>query len=216
MMASSGNAKWRTWGKAALCLAVAVAAGSASAQQPAPGDRGPDNPPPFGPGGRGEPGGFGPGGPGGPGGFGGPGGPMGMERKLIPQFDKDGDHRLNREERQAAREFIKKNPQGGGFGRGGRGGGPGGPGGFGPAMMLVPQVLSQGDANADGKLTKDEFTALADRWFDKLDADKAGRLTEEKFAEGFGELLPPPQGFGGGGPQGGPPGGNGGPLAPGG
>jgi hypothetical protein len=83
-------------------------------------------------------------GPGRPGGFGGPMGPMGQVRKLVKQFDKDGDGRLNREERQAAREFLKKERAGGGrggFGPGGRGGfrprpfgpgGPGRPGGFGP------------------------------------------------------------------------------------
>ena len=38
----------------------------------------------------------------------GPGGPPMTERKIVKQFDKDGDKRLNREERAAAREFIKK------------------------------------------------------------------------------------------------------------
>ena len=83
-------------------------------------------------------GGFGPpGGPGGPGG----GGPGGQERKLVKQFDKNGDGRLSREERDAARKSIKEDrasgggrggrgPGGGGFG-GPPGGGPGGPGGFG-------------------------------------------------------------------------------------
>ncbi len=47
--------------------------------------------------------GFGP--PGGPG-FGGPGGPMGQERKLVAEFDEDGDGRLNRAERDAAREEM--------------------------------------------------------------------------------------------------------------
>jgi hypothetical protein len=82
--------------------------------------------PPFGPGG---PGGFRPGG---PGGF---GGPMGQVRQLVKQFDKDGDGRLNKEERKAAREFLKKERPGGrgGFGPGRPGGfGPGRPGGFGP------------------------------------------------------------------------------------
>ncbi len=83
-------------------------------------------PAPFGPGG---PGGFGPGG--GPGGFGpggGPGGPgmMGPTRALLKQFDKNNDGWLNKEERQAAREFVKKEaasrPGRGGFGfRGGPG-----------------------------------------------------------------------------------------------
>src|SRR5262245_8672428 len=69
----------------------------------------PDGQPPFG--------GRGPGGPGGSGGM------KGQPRKLVKQFDKDGDGRLNKEEREAARAFLKT--QGGG----GRRGGPGGPGG---------------------------------------------------------------------------------------
>src|SRR5947207_763223 len=71
------------------------------------------------------PGGFG------PGGFGGPTGQQ--QRKLVKQFDKDGDGRLNTEERKAAREFLKK--QGGGRG----GFGPGGPGGRGPGGFGRPQ-----------------------------------------------------------------------------
>jgi hypothetical protein len=63
----------------------------------------------------------------------GPAGPMmNEERELVKQFDKDGDERLGKEERTAAREFIKQNPAprrgpGGGGMRGP--GGPGGPGG---------------------------------------------------------------------------------------
>jgi spore coat protein CotH len=40
----------------------------------------------------------------------GPPGPMMEERKIVKDFDKDGDKRLNREERASAREFLKKNP----------------------------------------------------------------------------------------------------------
>jgi CotH protein len=57
----------------------------------------------------------------------GPGGPMGQERKVVKQFDKDGDNRLNLSERQAAREWLGSQPQGGPGGFGRRGGGPGGP-----------------------------------------------------------------------------------------
>jgi hypothetical protein len=78
-----------------------------------------DGPPPFGP--------SGPGG----GGFGGPGG-MQQETKLLKPFDKDGDGRLNAAERQAAREFLRKEIASGrgrrGFGGGGRPGGFGGRG----------------------------------------------------------------------------------------
>jgi hypothetical protein len=55
---------------------------------------------------------------------------MQEDRKLLEQFDKDANKRLDKDERAAAREFLKANPapQGGGP----RGGGRGGPGGFGP------------------------------------------------------------------------------------
>src|SRR5262245_48936094 len=61
------------------------------------------------------------------GGKGGFGGPMGQVRKVVKEFDKDGDGRLNTEERAAAREFLKKTKAG--FGMGGKG--KGGKGGFG-------------------------------------------------------------------------------------
>jgi CotH kinase protein len=70
-----------------------------------------------------------------PPGFGGPGGPMGGERKLVKQFDKDADGRLDRTERLAARESIKKERASGG--RGGRGFGP--PGGFGREESTPPK-----------------------------------------------------------------------------
>ncbi len=81
-------------------------------------------------------------------------------------------------------------PGGPGFGGGfaGRGGGPG--------MMLGPQILLQGDKNEDQRLSNSEFSALSDAWFDKLDVDKAGRLSQEQFTERFGDLLPAPEGFG--------------------
>jgi hypothetical protein len=83
-----------------------------------------------------------------------------------------------------------------------RGPGPGGGGGFGPGMFIAPQVMSQADKNSDQKLSKEEFTALADDWYDKLDKDKTGKLTQEQFVERIPDVLPPPQGFGppGGGP----------------
>ena len=69
---------------------------------------------------------------------------MGAERKLVKEYDKDGDGRLNKEERQVARAAMKvereKNPRGGGRGMfgggppgfgGPPGGGRGGPPGFG-------------------------------------------------------------------------------------
>ncbi len=76
---------------------------------------------------------FGRGGPGGPGGF------MGQQFKLVKQFDKNGDGWLNKEERQAAREHLKKERAGGrgGFGRGRGGFGP--PGMFGRGNQEAPK-----------------------------------------------------------------------------
>lgn len=75
--------------------------------------------------------------PGGPGGFGGgprggPGGPGSTPKTLlVKRFDKDGNQRLDAQERQAAREFLGQEKAAGrirGRGPGGRGG-RGGPGG---------------------------------------------------------------------------------------
>jgi hypothetical protein len=60
---------------------------------------------------------------------------MGQERKILKQFDKDGDKVLNQEERKAAREFLKKE----GGGRGGRGGFGPPPGGFGRGNQTPPK-----------------------------------------------------------------------------
>ena len=90
----------------------------------------------------------------------------------------------------------------GGPGGGGPGGGGRGRGGFGPGMMIAPQMLSQADKDGDQKVSKAELTALADEWFDKLDTDKTGKLSQEQFTERLATVLPPPQG--GGAPGGGP------------
>ncbi len=96
-----------------------------------------------------------------------------------------------------------------GAGPGGPGGGPGGPmgqggpGGFGPGMFLAPQMFTEADTNSDQKLTKGEFSSLADAWFEKLDPNKSGKLTQEQFTEKLNDVLPPPPGFGGPGGGGG-------------
>jgi acetyl esterase/lipase/type 1 glutamine amidotransferase len=70
----------------------------------------------------------------------------------------------------------------------------GGGRGFGPGMILAPALVSQADKDGDKAVTKGEFDALAGVWFDKLDADKAGRLGRAPFASRLGELLPMPGG----------------------
>ncbi|MFN0058589.1 MAG: CotH kinase family protein [Planctomycetota bacterium] len=84
----------------------------------------------------------------GPGGFPRPD-EMREERKLAKEFDKDSNGRLDREERQAAREFLKGERAKEESARDGRGGGggsrrpggfgpPGGPGGFGEGREAEP------------------------------------------------------------------------------
>ncbi len=113
------------------CLSALLAASIVVAQAPPdPQQSGQDgNPPPadldFGPPDGGPPGR-------GPGGMGGPNAP---ERKILKDYDKDKNGRLEGAERDAARVFLKENPARGPGGPGGRGGmrGPGGPGGPGGA-----------------------------------------------------------------------------------
>jgi type 1 glutamine amidotransferase len=82
----------------------------------------------------------------------------------------------------------------GGTGRagGGRGGGRGGGGRGGAAAPVVTQWLTQGDKNADKALSREEFTALAEAWFDKLDAGKTGRVSQADFPARFTAVVPPP------------------------
>jgi type 1 glutamine amidotransferase len=92
---------------------------------------------------------------------------------------------------------------GGGFG-GGRGGA-----GNTVAMMLV----SQGDKNSDQKVSREEMSALAEAWFDKLDPEKAGKVAQADFPQRFAALSPQPAApAAAAGGRSGPPGGN--PLWP--
>jgi Ca2+-binding EF-hand superfamily protein len=77
--------------------------------------------------------------------------------------------------------------------------GPGGRG-FGPGNFMAPIILTQADKNADQKISKEEFAALADAWFDKLDPDKTGKVNQQQFNDHFTDLFPPPPGFAGRGP----------------
>jgi type 1 glutamine amidotransferase len=75
----------------------------------------------------------------------------------------------------------------------GRGGGRGG----GPTGQLAGQLVSQGDKNGDQRLTLAEVSALADAWFDKLDAEKAGRVSQQDFVARWASAVPPPAPDGG-------------------
>jgi type 1 glutamine amidotransferase len=82
-------------------------------------------------------------------------------------------------------------PAGGGRAAGG-GGGRGFGGGRGQGAPVVAQFLAQGDKNADQKISRDEFGALADAWFTKLDPTNSGRVAQADFPQRFTTLFPAP------------------------
>jgi type 1 glutamine amidotransferase len=77
-----------------------------------------------------------------------------------------------------------RGPGGGGRGAGGGRGGQGGP--------VVAQFLAQGDKNADQKISREEFSGLADAWYTKLDSTHSGRVVQADFPQRFAALMPAP------------------------
>lgn len=71
-----------------------------------------------------------------------------------------------------------------------RGGGRGSSGGF--ATSLASQLVSQGDKNSDQKLSREELSALADVWFDKIDTARASRISQQEFPQRWASVMPPP------------------------
>ncbi len=73
---------------------------------------------------------------------------------------------------------------------------PGGPGGArgerGGSMsgnILSQRMFVAADKDNDKKLTREEFTGLANVWFTKLDPDKTTKLDQEKFVDRFGAVM---------------------------
>jgi type 1 glutamine amidotransferase len=77
--------------------------------------------------------------------------------------------------------------QGRGGGRAGRGGGRGG-----QTAPLSARLMTDGDKNTDQRLSREEFLAVADVWYDKLDPSKAGRIPQAGFSDAFAAVIPPP------------------------
>ena len=61
---------------------------------------------------------------------------------------------------------------------------------FAPGKVLPPVMIESGDKDKDKAVSRREFVALADDWFGKLDAEKAGKLSPDLFGSRFGSLLP--------------------------
>ncbi|MGA2115932.1 MAG: ThuA domain-containing protein [Bryobacteraceae bacterium] len=69
-------------------------------------------------------------------------------------------------------------------------------GGFGPGTTLAMQMVSAGDKNNDQKLGREELNALADSWFDELDPQKTGRVSQQDFTARFAGVMPAVSGAG--------------------
>ena len=114
-----------------------------------------------------------------------PGGPAGkgpgMREEAMKRFDKDGDGKLNEQERGAARQAMQAKGQPGkgapgkgapGIGGAGKGNGPGnGPG--------HEAILKHFDKNGDGKLDEQERAAAMKARGEKGDGQKPGAGREE-------------------------------------
>lgn len=95
-------------------------------------------------------------------------------------------------------------PPGPGGGRGaGRGPAPS------PAVTLAGQIIARADKDADQNLTKEELSALADTWFDLLDPDRTGSVSQEEFLQRFDSVASPQPAVAGRGGRGGRGGGGG-------
>ncbi len=70
-------------------------------------------------------------------------------------------------------------------------GGGGGASRGGAANILATQFLEQAGKSNDGKVTRQEFAALADTWFDKLDTNKSGTISRADFIDRFNSVLMP-------------------------
>ena len=74
------------------------------------------------------------------------------------------------------------------------------PGGNAPGGNLYGEIMLAGDADGDLRLTREEMRRVAEVWFDRVDAQRAGQVTREQFTQGFAAMQP--QARGGFGPPG--------------
>jgi type 1 glutamine amidotransferase len=59
------------------------------------------------------------------------------------------------------------------------------------AMALADRLVSAADKDDDKTVSRNEWTALADDWFHKLDTGNTGKITQADFVAHFNSLLPP-------------------------
>ena len=62
----------------------------------------------------------------------------------------------------------------------------------GVASMLAGAILSEADKNSDQHLSRAELSALADAWFDRLDPNHSGSVSQAGFNQRFMSLMAAP------------------------
>jgi type 1 glutamine amidotransferase len=60
------------------------------------------------------------------------------------------------------------------------------------ALNLSARLVTAADRDNDDTVSQQEWKALADDWFQKLDTGNTGKITREEFVANFRSLLPPP------------------------
>ncbi len=60
------------------------------------------------------------------------------------------------------------------------------------ALVLAARLTAAADKDNDETVSRQEWTALADDWFQKLDTGNTGKVTRADFVAHFNSLLPPP------------------------
>ncbi len=76
------------------------------------------------------------------------------------------------------------------FGRG-PGGSAGGLEALSPGRTLAPVIMSQGDLNRDGQVSREEFARLAQGWFKAWNANGKGKLDESQMRAGLDAIRNP-------------------------
>lgn len=59
------------------------------------------------------------------------------------------------------------------------------------ALVLAARLVTSADKDNDETVSRQEWTALADDWFQKLDTGNTGKVTRADFVAHFNALLPP-------------------------
>jgi type 1 glutamine amidotransferase len=60
------------------------------------------------------------------------------------------------------------------------------------ANILAAQLVTAGDQDHNDAVSQQEWAAVADDWFQKLDTDKTGKISRADFVAHFNSLLPAP------------------------